>query len=434
MAEKSAALVVDADGDLAASPGDTLEYTVTITNTGGAAATGVTLGDVPDSNTTLVAGSVQTSRGVVTIGNGAGDGSVSIAVGSVTAGNPVTITFRVTINTPLPVGVSQVTNQASVTSAELPLVLTDDPSTPALSDPTITVVAAAPVLTVGKSVSPVGVVQAGAALTYTAVVTNVGTANTDTAVLFDAPPTGSLYIANSTTVNGQPVVDALPGMPPTASGLAVFSPCCGDPGGSSGTLVAGAANQATVTFRALVLSPINNSTVLSNVSTAQTALTPLVTSNTVSNTVFSTATLAVTKVVDPSASVLAGDVLTYTIIVTDTGTMTASNVNVADTVPANTTYVAGSANNGGTFDGTRVSWTNLTVSGAGLGADGLPNTADDVLTPLVLIFQVKAAVPWLNNTPPITNTATATYTGFTDSTPGSASTQNATSNQTSTHR
>src|SRR6185295_8639247 len=43
-----------------ASPGDTITYTVTITNTGGAPATGVTFTDTVDPNTTLVGGSTTT--------------------------------------------------------------------------------------------------------------------------------------------------------------------------------------------------------------------------------------------------------------------------------------------------------------------------------------------------------------------------------------
>jgi hypothetical protein len=50
----------DPDNDGKALPGDTITYTVKITNTGDANATGVTFNDSVDTNTTLVAGSVQT--------------------------------------------------------------------------------------------------------------------------------------------------------------------------------------------------------------------------------------------------------------------------------------------------------------------------------------------------------------------------------------
>jgi uncharacterized repeat protein (TIGR01451 family) len=51
----------DPDGNGKAEPGDTISYTVVISNTGTADATGVTFDDNPDPNTTLVPGSIQSS-------------------------------------------------------------------------------------------------------------------------------------------------------------------------------------------------------------------------------------------------------------------------------------------------------------------------------------------------------------------------------------
>ena len=60
-ATKTDALLVDNDADGNADTGDTLKYTVTITNNGGGDATGVQFNDTPDANTTLVPGSVTTT-------------------------------------------------------------------------------------------------------------------------------------------------------------------------------------------------------------------------------------------------------------------------------------------------------------------------------------------------------------------------------------
>ncbi|HEX8144754.1 MAG TPA: Ig-like domain-containing protein [Pyrinomonadaceae bacterium] len=60
-ATKTDALVSDANGDNIANPGDTLKYTVTITNTGSTDATGVSFNDTPDPNTDYVAGSLTTT-------------------------------------------------------------------------------------------------------------------------------------------------------------------------------------------------------------------------------------------------------------------------------------------------------------------------------------------------------------------------------------
>ena len=82
------------DGDGAASPGDTLLYLVTITNAGNAPSTSTVFDDMPGPNTTLVVGSVQTSAGTVTQGNGAGDGAVTVAVGTIPGGGAsVTVTL-----------------------------------------------------------------------------------------------------------------------------------------------------------------------------------------------------------------------------------------------------------------------------------------------------------------------------------------------------
>jgi hypothetical protein len=60
-ATKTDSLVGDVNGNNVANPGDTLKYTVTITNPGGTDATGVAFNDTPDPNTALVPGSVMTT-------------------------------------------------------------------------------------------------------------------------------------------------------------------------------------------------------------------------------------------------------------------------------------------------------------------------------------------------------------------------------------
>ena len=61
MAEKVDALANDADGDGVPSPGDTIEYTVTLRNLGNTSATGVGFADVTPEHTTYVAGSATTT-------------------------------------------------------------------------------------------------------------------------------------------------------------------------------------------------------------------------------------------------------------------------------------------------------------------------------------------------------------------------------------
>ena len=119
-AAKVAALWIDADGSNLPSPGDTVRYTVTVSQFGNAPAVGVVLSDTLDSNTELVNGSVTTTSGVVDEGNQPGDSSVSVAIPTIGAGAVVYITYDVLIDNPLPPGVSEIVNQAFVVGHDLP--------------------------------------------------------------------------------------------------------------------------------------------------------------------------------------------------------------------------------------------------------------------------------------------------------------------------
>jgi hypothetical protein len=66
-------------------------------------------------------------------------GSVNLNIGTLPAGESVTITFQVTINNPLsPTNTTQVANQGTVSGSNFGSIVTDDPDTGALNDPTIT--------------------------------------------------------------------------------------------------------------------------------------------------------------------------------------------------------------------------------------------------------------------------------------------------------
>ncbi|HUP23361.1 MAG TPA: DUF11 domain-containing protein, partial [Thermoanaerobaculia bacterium] len=135
-------------GDGGASPGDTLLYTIVVTNEGDAAASGVVFTDTPDANTDLVVGSVTTSAGTVISGNTAGDTTVEVDIGVLAAGGSVTITFEVVIDPELPSSVTEIINQGLVAADGLDDVPTDDPAEPGPEDPTVIAVdATRPVVT-----------------------------------------------------------------------------------------------------------------------------------------------------------------------------------------------------------------------------------------------------------------------------------------------
>ncbi len=114
-----------------ASPGDTITYTVVISNAGAGDAANVVFVDSMDPNTTLVPGSVSAPNATF-IG-----GMLNVNVGTLPANRSVTITFQVTVNNPY-TGGPDVSNQGLVYGANVPFILTDDPSTGMPGDATRT--------------------------------------------------------------------------------------------------------------------------------------------------------------------------------------------------------------------------------------------------------------------------------------------------------
>jgi VCBS repeat-containing protein len=135
-AATTATLSTDGGGDGVAGAGDELTYTTTIANPAdqsGASSAGTALAFPAPAGTTLVTGSVATTRGAVTDGNGAGDGSVDVDLGSVPDGGSATVTARFTVGTHPP---SPITAQGTVTSDSLTALETDDPAAGGGQDPT----------------------------------------------------------------------------------------------------------------------------------------------------------------------------------------------------------------------------------------------------------------------------------------------------------
>jgi uncharacterized repeat protein (TIGR01451 family) len=134
-AEKTDALLIDADGDGQAEPGDQLRYSVVIANSGDMDALGAAFSDVLDLYTTLLVGSVSTTLGVVTSGNSVGDTSIVVSLGTIAPSATVTIVFDAEIDLGVPDSVTEINNQGIVTSRFAAL-LSDDPDVGGVADPT----------------------------------------------------------------------------------------------------------------------------------------------------------------------------------------------------------------------------------------------------------------------------------------------------------
>ena len=183
---KSAVLVPLGNGT--AEPGEVLEYTIRVTNSGDQDASAVVFTDTPDANTTLVVGSVTATAGAIVTGNTAGDTSVRVDVGTLAgSGSTVDITFRVTIHSPLPAGVDDVRNHGTITGGNIPSTDTNTVITP---------VESAPDLSITKT-DGVTQVAAGSVLTYTLTVTNSGNQAASGVVVTDRLPDDTAYQSSS---------------------------------------------------------------------------------------------------------------------------------------------------------------------------------------------------------------------------------------------
>ena len=130
--------IIENVGSAGADPGDKIKYTVTITNIGNQAATGVSFADKVDPNTLLDCASVTPAATSCTPGLG---GSFTVDVGTIAGGGAfVTIMFVVEIDSPFPSEVFGVVNQGTVSGDNFADVPTDDPATAASSDATFTVI------------------------------------------------------------------------------------------------------------------------------------------------------------------------------------------------------------------------------------------------------------------------------------------------------
>ena len=68
------------------------------------------------------------------------------------------------------------------------------------------------------------------------------------------------------------------------------------------------------------------------------------------------------KVNNPTGNVLPGDPINYTLAFTNTGTMTATNVVITDTVPVGATYVAASCTPACTLSAPVITWSSQTFN------------------------------------------------------------------------
>lgn len=330
--DKTVVLDADSNSSGGASPGETLNYTITVVNSGDAPATSVVVTDIPDPNGSLVVGSVTTDVGTVTTGNTGGDTTVAVNVGTLNNGATVTISYQVLINNPLPVGVTELVNQALITSQEVPDFDSDDPSTPPNDDPTVISVDAAPDMVIVKDDGGTTTAPGGTVI-YTLGYSNNGTQDATGVEITETVPANSTFDAGNSSGG--------------------WSCAPNNNAGSTCTLAVGAVAVSdpvvTVNFAVTVDDPIasgvtelNNTALIADDGTNGADLTPGDNSDSDNTPITASPDLQVSKD-DGGVTVQPGDVITYTINYANVGNQDATGVVITEAVPTNSTFVPGSS-------------------------------------------------------------------------------------------
>ena len=394
-----------------AEPGDQLQFTIDIQNQSIAPLVAGQL--IDDLAEHFVPGSLQfISSSDPTVDTSAVDafggryGTGLLAIGNInlaeqgSQGDSVTIVFSAVLAPVIDNG-TDIINQTSLSGDDL---------SQALSNPTSTIISSAPLFTVQKTSTDLSndpdVLAPGDTLRYTITVRNLGNENAINATLTDAIPVHTQYVSNSTTLNGAQVSDLSSGASPLETGLIINAPSQTS-GFMPADASAGTQNAAIVTFDVMVDASAVDGTIITNQGfflAAGAGSGPLAEqpSDDPSTTLPDDPTRDVVgdvplvdahktveifedngslNVVDP------GDVLRYTIVITNDGSAPATEVVFKDNTPVGTSYlpntvflnglqVADPSTGGSPLEsGIPVSSSGLTTSLPGPGAGELsPNS------------------------------------------------------------
>lgn len=403
-----------------AKPGDTLRYTLVLTNNSIAPLTNASLSDAlaaqfaPGSLKLLTVPAGADTAATDATGGANGTGVVDLRPLTLAAqgdaGDAVTVVFEATLAPVIQSG-TVVRNRAQLTGDDL---------ASATSNETTTLIASAPAFKVLKTSRDLtgdpSVLMAGDTLRYTLMVKNIGTENAVNAVLRDQIPANTTYVANSTTLNGAPVADPAAGTSALQSGLAVNAPEDPTAGAMRADATDTTSNVATVTFDVVVNRDVVDGGIISNQGfldaggagsgpvarkPSDDPSTPVPddpTRNVVGNMPLVDATKTVTIQVDKGSPGIVdpGDVLRYRITISNGGAAPAHGVVFTDAVPANTTYLPDSVRLNGLAVGQPDGGVSPLVAGIDVSSSDLtpplPGAGKGVLSPgasAVVTFDVQ---------------------------------------------
>ncbi|MDT3495899.1 cell surface protein, partial [Bacillus toyonensis] len=362
-----------------ATIGDTISYTITLSNPGNVTSQNIIFTDILPDGTTFISGTLTNDSGTQQIGNTAS----GIQIENINPSGTAVITLNVLV-TNIP-SINPISNFSSVQFAHV-----IDPSQPAVSQTnvsnTVSTTINSAILTTKKSADK-SIVSVGDTITYTTTITNTGNTAATNITFTSAIPASTTFIPNSVTINGVQQSGVQPALGVTIPNIA--------PG-----------ETVTVTFQVNVISVPPSSSIMGNdtilysytVDPNSTPTTTSTSTNIVTTPVLD-AMITMIKSVDQTLVTL-GDTITYTTILTNNGNTNATNITFTDLIPDGTTFITDSV----TIDGITQIGLNPNT-GITIGAIA-PNSS------ISIAFQVTATSTPVQN--PIANSATASYTFIAD--------------------
>ncbi|NPA91843.1 MAG: DUF11 domain-containing protein, partial [Chloroflexi bacterium] len=303
-----------------AAPGEVITFTLTLTNDGPNTGTNVEVTDVVPDGYTYVAASIggdAGATGATITSDDSNAPTLKWTVDELQKQESVTLTFRALINNS-----GTYTNTAEVTASDQP----DPDSTPNNGDPAEDDYAVASVNVVPKADLGIAIsdtpdpVNAGDPLTYTLTVSNTGPSDAETITVTLDLPSGVTYEGASGD-----------GWTCSESGGTVT---CTRPNVPAGTTVPG------ITVNTTVNSDVPDGATLTadaEVDSATPDPNPDNNTDSADTTVQTSADLGIT-IVDTPDPVNAGDPLTYTLTVSNTGPSDAKTITVTLDLPSGVTY------------------------------------------------------------------------------------------------
>lgn len=379
-------------------PGETLRYTITVKNIGNANASDAMLRDQIPGNTTYVANStrlnganVPDAGGVAPLVSGISiyapenptPGAMRADTASTTS-NVATITLDVIVDADTAQG-TVISNQAFVSAANNGVLdyPSDDPTTPLVNDPTRDIVGYLPLIYADKRAvlqvdgGTPGVIDPNDVLRYTITVYNFGNVAATHAVLRDAVPANTTYVADSTTLNTLAVAQPDGGVAPLITGIDISSSDLTPPVPAAGQGTLSAGQSAVIQFDLRVNAGVPAGTLITNQAAVYSEQLPQVLTDGDGDpatgpeptvvVVGSGQQLSITKQVSVvgGGAALAGSTLDYIVRVTNIATVPAYYVSIGDDLNAATpgylTYVDQSATLNGASNGISIAGSVITA-------------------------------------------------------------------------